>query len=175
MIEEDLEEDLVEKEEPITQDEAFRRAKLAASGGDPLGMITALYDSAFIDGMKQSLMRHWHQQIPEEEILDCIGQAVDKCYSYLRDGKSIHNLPAWLWKVAKNLVVDRWNDHYSHLYRGDSEAILNAAPASKVDDEFDDEDLRWQAILVARRLLPTLGQENIVRVMTYVLDAIEAD
>ena len=169
---------------PREQDEALAQAKQAASSGDPLGMIKALNDSAFLDGMKRTLVLQWSGQIPEDEVEECIAVAVDKAYAELWGGGRIRRLDAWLWKVAKNKIVDRWRKDYRHR---DAEAdvfeqphpdphpyLRDDDPSYELDDR-DRDELRATALKVAREILPTLGQENIVKVMTYVLDAIEAD
>lgn len=158
------------------QDQALEDARHAATNGKPLEMLEALNRSRFLEGMARVLEWEWQDQVPHEEIRECIARAVDKAYDELKSSKLLHNLPAWLWKTARNNVRDVWNKEYSHRAEiGDEmvDGIASHPHPLNPEEEYDRDALSRWALRKARELLPQLGQENIVKVMTYVLDAAE--
>lgn len=151
-------------------------AKRAAAEKRPDEMITALAASHFLDGLKGRLSRDWQGRLPAVELDECIAEAVDSTYDAVNRGKSINNLGAWLWKAAANKARDRWNDEYVHRRPGHIEELEDAGFVLDGDNGPDQglaEHRRAEAIRVARRLLPRIGQGQIVEVMTVVIDAVE--
>lgn len=119
-------------------------------------------------------------KLPRFEIEECIAKAVDKAYDASTQGRIINHLGAWLWKAADNSANDCWR--YQYLYRSAiSEGIENipssefSAPMREepVDQEELAENMRKEAIQIARRLLPRIGQGQVVSVMELIIEAVE--
>lgn len=160
------------------QEQELLHAKEAAKHGNPIEMIEALYKSKYLDGLAFRFSQTWNNKIPEIEIEQCIALAVDKTYDKLKNSGSIHHLSTWLYKVANNELVNSWRKDYQYRYEGSLNDELSSTMNSQDDSEYDtegNEKSRTEALKIAREIVPTLGQENIVSVMTLILDAIEAD
>jgi DNA-directed RNA polymerase specialized sigma24 family protein len=149
-------------------------AKRAAANKQPDEMIVALATSHYFDGLKSRLWRNWHGRMPESELDECIAVAVDSAYDAVRQGRSIGNLGAWLWKAASNRASDCWREEYASHSDVEIEGLKEAEP---IDDGGIDDGLaehrRAEAIRLARRLLPRIGQGQIVEVMELVINAVE--
>jgi DNA-directed RNA polymerase specialized sigma24 family protein len=156
--------------------ELFGAAELAASQGRPDLMIEALARSGFLDGLVRGLESRWRNKLPRSEIEHCVAAAVDSAYATIRAGGSIRELGAWLWKVSDNVANDSWaQDH--RLRETMADDIAEPAPAMS-DEERDTQDRlaehrRAEAVRWARRLLPRIGQGQVLAVMELVVDAVE--
>jgi RNA polymerase sigma-70 factor (ECF subfamily) len=94
-----------------------------------------------------ALFRYCHFQTSDREVaLDLLQDTFIKTWQYLQDGKEIENIRAFLYKVAKNLIID-----YRRKKRGVSlEAITDTGVDFKeekdgdeiVSDNFDKEFVR---------------------------------
>jgi DNA-directed RNA polymerase specialized sigma24 family protein len=155
----------------------LQNARTAAQQGLPDVMLEELTRSGFLDGAVHGLERKWSGQLPRTEIEDAVAVAVDSAYATLRQGKPIRELGAWLWKAADNEANDRWHHEYARRQDSDgetpgtaSEAISDDARAAQdgLADHRRAEALRW-----ARRLLPRIGQGQVVAVMEVLIDAVE--
>lgn len=97
-----------------TDADLFQAAKAAAAEGRPDDMLQALGASMFLDGLVRMHRKRWGQRLPASEIEDCIAESVDAAYDGIRAGKPVHDLGAWLWKVADKAAQDRWTNDYRH-------------------------------------------------------------
>jgi len=163
------------------QEEALRQAHEAAASSDPIGMVEALHQSYALDGLTRLVKRKWNA-IPLDEVQFIIAGAVDVLYKDIESGKRIINLVAYLYKIADHRA-HQYNDTRQREHEGNVDLeyrLTNARlPQEDVseeeleDDELDYIEKRAQAIAIARRLIPTLGQKNIRDVMTLIIEAIE--
>jgi DNA-directed RNA polymerase specialized sigma24 family protein len=167
-------------------DEELARAREAATSGDPLGMLEALYRSSYLDGLKRAMDRKW-PSIPSPEVDYIVAQAVDALYAEVRKGGKVLNLTAFLWKVADRRAFDydqmRQNERTTgpdELERVGNQSEGATKPVHEIPDCDEDkevmeyEEKRTKAIALARQLLPKLGQQNVQAVMGYVIDCVEA-
>jgi len=177
-MEGDSEETIREK-----QQDALQRAKESAAAHNPKEMLTALYESGFLDGLPRGLKRRW-DKLPAYEIDFIIGQAVDILYKNVSSGEAILNLPAYLYRVAHNLACDRYRQLQEQgayeigkeeSEEGDEEPKeVTQQPWDYLADDSVWEERRLQAISAARSLLPKLGQQNIQKVMALIFDGVES-
>lgn len=147
----------------------------AAKQGLPEVMLEELARSGFLDGAVQGLERKWSGQLPRTELEDAMGVAVDSAYSGLRQGKTIRNLGAFLWKAADNEATDRWRRDHSRRQELSGEEST-AAPVSDEERAATDklaERRRTEALRCARQLLPRVGQGQVLAVMEMLIDAVE--
>ncbi|WP_420346546.1 RNA polymerase sigma factor [Pelagibius sp.] len=162
---------------PTSSDDLFTVARKAAEDRQPDRMIEALAASGFLDGLVRRLDAKWGQ-LPRMDIEDTVAKAVDGAYDALTQGRAIRSLGAWLWKAADNQANDRWRDDHSLRAAGDGDidGIPGETPstdAERLDREELAEHRRAEAIRLARRLLPRIGQGQVVSVMELVIDAVE--
>ncbi len=168
-------------------DEELARAQEAATSGDPLGMLEALYRSSYLDGLKRAMDRKW-RSIPSPEIDFIVAQAIDTLYAEVHGEGKVLNLSAFLWKVADRRAFDydQMREKERTTDPDELERIANQTEAvtrpvhDTQDCEEDNELLEYEekkakAISLARQLLPRLGQRNIQTVMSYVIDCVEAN
>jgi hypothetical protein len=155
---------------PVGTDvDLFQAAKAAAADGRPDDMLQALSASMFLDGLVRLHRKRWGQRLPASEIEDCIAQSVDVAYDGIRAGKPVHDLGAWLWKVADKAAQDRWTNDYRRR-RGAAEDYAEAPDLALGDEERAEADAladhrKSEAVRFARQLLPRLGQGQITDVM----------
>lgn len=154
------------------QRQELARAAEAGAAGDLEEMVTALYRSGYLDGLRRILAKRC-SEVPHPELDYAVSRGVDALYESVRDGRKIRNVGAFLYKVAFRRALD-----YARLRARESLTLDEAEwPAHVADKDPDIEDpdaLRAEALRHARRLLPQLGQTNVQRVMAMVLDAVEA-
>jgi DNA-directed RNA polymerase specialized sigma24 family protein len=160
-----------------TDADLFQAAKAAAAQGRPDDMLHALGASMFLDGLVRMHRKRWGQRLPASEIEDCIAESVDAAYDGIRAGKPVHDLGAWLWKVADKAAQDRWTNDYRRR-RELVEAHAEVLDQVLADDERAEADAlaehrKLEAVRFARQLLPRLGQGQITDVMGLLIDAVE--
>jgi DNA-directed RNA polymerase specialized sigma24 family protein len=107
-----------------------------------------------------------------------VAQTVDKAFDAISQGRPVTNLGGWLWKASCNAVSDLWNEHHRGRINGDDLDRNYRQPVPVTDSEravIDDhrDKCRNEAISVARRLLPKIGEGQIRDVMGLVIDAVE--
>lgn len=153
----------------------LEKAQEAAKQGLPDVMLEELSMSGFLDGAVRGLERKWSGQLPRTELDDAMAVAVDSAYAGLREGKTIRNLGAFLWKAADNEATDRWRNDHSRR-QGLSGEESSAAPVSEDERAALDEVAerrRTEALRYARLLLPRVGQGQVLAVMEMLIDAVE--
>jgi DNA-directed RNA polymerase specialized sigma24 family protein len=156
----------------------LEEAQKAAVNGDAQGMIEALAGSGFLDGLVGRLTAQWRCQFGEAEIRDIVAHSVDKAFDAISQGKPVRHLGGWLWKIATNEMNDCWqNDHRSRVDVADIDRrYASATPVTENERAEIDRhrDLcRNEAIRLARRLLPQIGEGQVREVITLVIDAAE--
>jgi len=170
-------------EELPTQEELIKKAKEAASAGDPKGMVEALYESHAIDGLVRRIHGRW-PVLGQQGAEDAVADAAVVLYTSVRTGEKVLNPVAFLWKVADRKANDAWKAAKRSVHveswelvaaKADGDSAGTQETESGLVDSSTDEERRAKAISIARQLLPRLGQQNIQAVMSYVIDAVEAD
>jgi DNA-directed RNA polymerase specialized sigma24 family protein len=160
-------------DEPEATGARITAPEAIVASGDPraLATIKQLFESGFVDGLVRRLQRGW-SLLDRAAIEDAVADAVLALYDALAAGRRVGSSEAYVFKVAGNRaqvlhrkITDR-DDHHDFDVAEDSH--LGSDGPGYVD-------LRQEALRVARRLLPRLGQTNIERVMGMVFDAVEAD
>ncbi|MBU1211046.1 MAG: hypothetical protein KJ587_07220 [Alphaproteobacteria bacterium] len=156
----------------------LQKAGEAAAKRDPAGMLEALFESRFTDGLSRRLQKQWGNRIPRTELDDCVALAIDAAYDAATRGKGARDLGAWLWKVANNTASDRWTNEYRNrdaYFGGFPEVPAHPhedATERKASDELA-EYRRREALRLAREMLPRIGTGQVVNVMEIVIDAAE--
>ena len=158
--------------------ELLQSAQDAQNQGDVVGMLSALTESRFLDGLKQRLQRQWSDSLPLIELDDCVAQAVDAACTAGFEGRRVRNLGPWLWKTATNMANDRWSLDYALRDDFDGTIRQTVADAGDTDTEREErreleEFRRKEAVRIARELLPRIGGGQILGVMKLVIDAVE--
>ena len=154
----------------------LQRAQEAVNRGDVGEMLLTLTESRYLDGLTRRLQEKWGRVLPWTEVDDCIAKAVDAACSAVFHGRAIRSLGAWLWKSADNIADDKWQSDYRPRVEFDEDNV-SAAPDIGVTDgerqerEEVEELRRREAIRIARRLLPWIGEGQVVDVMELVIDA----
>ncbi len=152
-------------------------AQKAAVAKDVLGMVEALHASGYLDGLVRRIRAKW-SDLPREDVRDCVAEAVNSVYEAVTDGRRVGQLGAWLWKTADNLANDRWRDDYQgrrsvdNLPEQEDCQGLDDDERARLDTLADHR--RSEAVRLARRLLPKVGQGQVVAVMEIVIDTVEA-
>lgn len=148
----------------------------AIAAGDLQAALGALFASGFVDGLIRQIAVRW-DLISFEDAEDVVADAVQALYQNVRQGKRIHSVGGWLWKVAQRKAQDLCAQRArANKVPTDGSAhsdSTGAAQETAEDNYPEPEELRIVALRVARRLLPLLGQLNVQRVMTYLFDAVE--
>jgi DNA-directed RNA polymerase specialized sigma24 family protein len=147
-------------------------AREAAKRRDAKGMVAALYESKALDGLRRVFQDRWGGRASPSDVDDAVAKAVDGAYAKLAGGGTVTNLSSWLWKSTENALIDRWHEDLKHRHDGDLSKTADPR-AEEPDAGKARYALRAEALRQARSLLPKLGQENVVRVMDYILTAIE--
>jgi len=146
-------------------------------------MVEALHESRALDGLASRLHRSW-PGLSATDVDRIIAAAVDAAYASVSRGRVVHELMPWLVKVCHRLAwrtVEAVTDPHSMkavVEDWDPAAIDRVAEGGGRAHDDDEEDVaerrRKEAIAIARRLLPQLGQQNVQDVMRCLVDAVEA-
>lgn len=156
----------------LLQDE-LRAAVEAARTGDVREFLIRLAASHAVDAITQRLVAKW-SRAEWGNVEAAVLRATETLFARARDGALIRSPAGFLWGCATN---DLSNQHRAGVlvvspYQ-DCHSSASWDPSSP-DSDRDDEAIRVRALKFARSLLPRLGQDNIIRVMTFVLDCVEA-
>lgn len=166
-------------EAEVPTSDPLKRAADCAKAGDPVGMMTALAERHGLDGFVRYFVIRY-SKVPQTAVEDAVAIAMDKAYDHIRQGRSIANLAAWLWKVIDNELKDAWireyrfNTRYDEAQHGDAVAASACGGAHHRDLDLDRQRMHSEALRIAREILPTLGHENVRAVMKLLIDAAES-
>ena len=165
-----------------SQKAALQQARELAAVGNLDGMTNALYGSFIVDGLTARIERQW-RYLSKEDAQDAVAEAIKALYEKLRRGELVRDIGDFLFKVSNNKASDR-NRHQKSERTVPPEAF-DAGLTSKGPfgvgsiypelqaNGLDRELLKMEALTHARRLLPRLGQANIIPVMAMIFDAVE--
>jgi DNA-directed RNA polymerase specialized sigma24 family protein len=145
-------------------------AKEAAATGDARAMVEAMFVSGFVDGLVGRVDRAW-RLLDRAAAEDAVADAVGALYGTVLDGKVVESPEGYVVKAA-------W--HIAQVEHKRRKTLREPEDFEADDDEEDDDfgpsrsEWRDEAIRVARRLLPQMGQTNPRRVIEVIVDAVEA-
>lgn len=164
--------------EPEKAAELLGAAQDALNQGDIVGMLSALIESGYLDGIRRRLQREWRNSLPLEELDLCVAHAVDSACSAAGSGRRVRNLGPWLWKAAENTARDRWSLDFAHRAELDETVRRTEGEVRETDTERAErldlaEVRRKKAVQIARELLPRIGRGQILNVMELVIQAVE--
>jgi DNA-directed RNA polymerase specialized sigma24 family protein len=138
-------------------------------------MVIALYQSGILDGITRGVRARWSRLSPDE-VDDVVAAGVAGLYVAVHGGKKVLDVGAYLWKAINYQAADahRLGQIEQHCDSASvqeyAECLWDYGDAGEVRRD----ELRAQAIGIARTLLPQLGQANVRAVMEFVIDAVEA-
>lgn len=160
-------------DEPDQPERHVQQALEAARTGDAVVMLTELRASRILDGLHHRIAEKYWRFSPED-VDTVIGRTLDDFLEAARAGKGVRRPHSWLFKVAMNHAFD-------YDAACGSERPTDPERVDRLRDGEDDpndqatrEERIQRAVRFARELVPLLGELNIQRVMSYLLDAIQA-
>ncbi|MFP2925147.1 RNA polymerase sigma factor [Pyxidicoccus sp. 3LG] len=151
------------------QKELLQRAVAAAAAGLPAEYFTALAASHALDGLVGKMRKRW-PRMDEDTVHHAVAEAVDSLLVKLSGGGVVSSPLAYLFKAAFNQLAKTHEARQLEVAYDDEDkdyATDDRAP------QRDREALRSEALRFARSLLPRLGEQNIQRVMGFILECVE--
>ena len=160
-----------------TAPQLLQTAQDAVNRGAVLEMLEALTASRYLDGLTRRLRYDW-RSLPSAELDDCVAYAVDAACAAAFRGRRIGNLGGWLFKAASNTANNRWQRDYSRRKDIDPDSLQGSIEARETSPDAVAvpelrEEHRKEAIRIARKLLPRIGEGHVVDVMELLIDAAE--
>jgi hypothetical protein len=166
------------------QKDALQKAKEAAQQGDPIGFLEHLHRSRFLDGAKRWLSSRYEGFFDEGTLDDILSTSSDLLYRAASERKDIHGSASYLFKIIDNAAKAKKKD--LALYE-DIDGVdpmradgLRVRPAQEGigEERLEEEEREWEevkkdGIRIARSLLPRIGEDNVQRVMGYIIDVVE--
>jgi DNA-directed RNA polymerase specialized sigma24 family protein len=160
----------------------LERAKQAAMSGDIATFMEALFSSRLPDALTWRLRK----QLPDDDVDAIVAEGIGSTYEALQTRGAKIDLAAWLSKTCYNKARARYatrknvvtEDPLDVERRSKLDRAQLAPPITRAEQEEAEErsaNRRIDAIKLARTLLPRIGEDNIQKVMSVVLDAIEQD
>jgi hypothetical protein len=155
--------------------EHLKNAVEAARRRDVRGYFIAIAESHVLDGLVHRLHARW-SRIEYGVVEATIAQAAEAMYNAIANEQRVVSNPGgYLYGTANKMLVT-----------GHGAGVLRVKPISEGFDVIDPatelksssnlpprEHLVAEALRRARALVPRLGQENVIKVMTFIFDAIE--
>lgn len=143
----------------------------AATGHDPGTYLLELVKSGMLERLTRGMEAEWPHAEPGL-IESVVSEAADALYDTVANrGKQVSEPGGYLWGTARNILRSRHDAGLVDLQPYASDTHDRSQPDD--EDSPDRELLRAEALRHARALLPRLGQENVIRVMTYIFDCVE--
>jgi DNA-directed RNA polymerase specialized sigma24 family protein len=145
----------------------------AANEQDERTFVLEIAASHALDGIVRGLQAKWPRVEPGA-IEAIVAEAVDTLYTKVAVERAvIGSAGAFLWGTARNKLHERHRAGVLDTVPfAEGTAGLTVDPQD-AEPEPDPDVLRAEALRLARALLPRLGGEVIIRVMTFIFDAIE--
>jgi len=152
------------------QAKALKRAEIAASEGDALGMVQELFNSYALDGMTSFLRRKW-SGLTEDDRDWVVAEAVEDLRLAIVQGKNVRKISGYLFGSADKRAYDIiYNRRPPTLYA--PEGDMDIFPAHEEMTEIQNKAMR-EAFKIAREMVQGLGGDTIQRVMNFYIDEIE--
>ncbi len=157
---------------------ALDKAIEAASRKDVVAFMQYVYDSRFLDGAERTLEDGWG--LDKEAIHEILSESVDKLYdAALRKGTILFP-GGYFFKIIERKATDYYRSHkkseefddarkyHTETSQQEGKKRINADPEHEHDAQIK------EGIRIARSLLPTIGEENVQKVMSYIINAVES-
>ena len=149
-----------------------------------LRQLWRLFADRTVDGLRHKLTRHARRKFPSlsgatEFAEDVVAEAFDSAVSVLSSGDRIRQPAAWLYKTVERIGARRLRD--AEILRARGHEIASAlsgdqySPSVLVELDAQRTGQLAEALSHAHRLLPRIGQGQVLAVMKLFLEAIEAD
>jgi DNA-directed RNA polymerase specialized sigma24 family protein len=146
-------------------------AMIAAAGHDPGRYFLELVESGVLERLTRGMEAEWPHAEPGL-IEAVVSDATDAVYDAVANrGKQVNEPGGYLWGTTRNIMRTRHDVGLVGVLEYDPGNHDHGRPDDD-DDGPDRELLRAEALRHARALLPRLGQENVIKVMTYVFDCV---
>ncbi|MFC1678650.1 RNA polymerase sigma factor [Elusimicrobiota bacterium] len=171
---------------PVQKD-LLQKAYEAAASGKADETVEALFSSRAVDGLVRQLHYRWIN-LSETDVRFAVAQGIEVLLADIRGGKKILDLMSYLYKVAHRKAIDIYRartrlarrhglDQNGDPVHTDSEdtADRSADPLEILTapaPDSDGEERRKVVLAAARRLLPRVGEGNILSIGEYILDSI---
>ena len=111
------------------------------------GKIKEIFMKSYEDH-SDAILRYCHFQTSNREVaVDMVQDTFMKTWSYLSDGKDVDNIKAFLYKVAKNLIID-----YRRKKKSVSLESITDTGVEFADDSPPDVDTEFDKVFVLKRL-----------------------
>lgn len=159
---------------PTDQRAALDRAVSAGRTGDERSFLQGLVDSRLLDGLVRELESRYHRHIHRHDVEGLVADATDALYAALKSGKRVIDPAAFLYRTARYMAYDLHQRRKLDIpVEPGRPSPLDRLPAEEPSAEapLDENLMRVRALQFARALLPELGQENVQKVMAYVIEA----
>jgi len=152
------------------QTAALNRAQTAADAGDAAVMFQGLCESMIFEGYK-IYFGNRYSDLRAEEIDNTIGEATDEVYNRVKTGKKVRAVHSYLWKVIDNKLSKCW-ERKIEVQQTDVESIGTVARAALSEEDWHERDrMKDEAVSIALKLVPRLGNTNIEAVMRYIIES----
>lgn len=145
----------------------------AAREGDPVRMVEILLSKGALAGIRRYQTRRW-RNIPAEDQEHILACSVTELFWYIKKGKRVENLLAWLIKVSDRLAFQFIRRREADGLEDFDPDVENIGSTGHEEDSESAEPVRDRVLRLARGFLPRLGHETAQRVMAYLFDAVEA-
>lgn len=150
----------------------------AASRKDIVSFMQHIHDSRFLDGAKRTLEHRWG--LDKEAIHEILSDSVDRLYEAAQLKGIILFPGGYFFKIIERRTVDYYRSHANHEGFDDTRedhTVTTEQEGKKrisADPEEEHDERIKEGIRIARSLLPKIGEENVQKVMSYIINAVEA-
>jgi len=157
---------------------ALDKAIEAAARKDVVSFIQHIYDSRFLDGAERTLEDGWG--LDKEATHEILSDSVDRLYEAAVKKGTILFPGAYFYKIIERKATDYYRSHKKFEEFDDTREYysLTSEQAGEKRISYDSEeehDARVkEGIKIARSLLPKIGEENVQKVMSYIINAVES-
>lgn len=149
----------------------LQRAHAAAKERNAALMIELLAKSQFLDGQVWRI-RNAYPRLGLQGAEDVVSEAVGQLYRSVADSERrlVEKPDAYITKAVLGIAYDIVENRRREKKATKARALIEHQDEG---DGASQDVLRAEAVRVARALVSRLGQQNVQRVMDYVLDAVE--
>ena len=139
-------------------------------------MIAALQESRIISGFASKVCKDF-SRLTQDDADAVVAEATLELFTAVQGGTPVTNVSGWLYTTSKRIAM-RWDERRRNerpFADGEDDCIENPwlDPLAQRFVEEEREQLRAEALKVARGLLPQLGTGSVVEVMTVIFEAVE--
>jgi DNA-directed RNA polymerase specialized sigma24 family protein len=150
-------------------------ARDAAAAGDFAGMMNAILDSHFVDGLYRYLQKDW-SQFDDGDAAELVGEALDAFYERAKSGTKIWKPRSYLFLTLQKLAID---EHERRQRPAELNEVTDAEGSRRADEDKEilintvpRQDRVNAAIRLARQLVPGVGERVLQQVCEFYIDAV---